>query len=226
MRTLFILFIFSFATITLQAQAFNYQNDYKKLLAQSKDKNDALHYPKLLKRFLQNDTTLKNYDMLALMIGYTGTKKYKPYAYLGTEDKIYNFNATGKYKQALVVCDTFLKRHPLSVQGLAEKSYAFHKTGQPDSAAVYSRRLQRILIAMSWSGDGLTSETAVFSIGPADGQTFIARYKHGKIGAMTMDKDKQGHVCDVLEATYTEEGKEKTEKFYFIIDHAYKTLKR
>lgn len=50
---------------------FNYQTDFKNILAKTKDKNHKLAYNKLLTRFSALDTTLTDYEVLALLIGFT-----------------------------------------------------------------------------------------------------------------------------------------------------------
>lgn len=49
---------------------FNYQTDFKNILAKAKDKNHKLAYNKLLTRFSALDTTLTDYEV-ALLIGFT-----------------------------------------------------------------------------------------------------------------------------------------------------------
>lgn len=196
---------------------FSYKDDFKKVLARTKDQADDLSYDKLLKRFSVNDTVLTDFEVLALLIGFTDKPDYKPYDDLLTEREIYKLNDEQKYKEALVLASEFLKNHPLSVKALYEKSYALHKLDQQDSATFYLYRGQRIFKAMYFSGDGKTKETPTFALGPADGQDYIYKFAGGDIGTMGSGRDKSGNFLDILEAKF-EDGKSVT--LYFIIQHA------
>lgn len=205
---------------------FDYHKDYKKVLAQTNDTSSHLNYNKLLKRFQKNDTTLTDFEVLALLIGFTDNEHYKPYSYLTTEREIYSLNGKGKYEKALSMCDSFLVNVPVSQQALIEKSYSYHKLGHADSAQYYMWQFRRIMKAMAQSGDGLTPETAFFSLGPADGQNFIIKYLSSDIGSMGSGRDKYGNSVDILETTWKdkESGEQKSRVLYFQIEHASKTM--
>jgi hypothetical protein len=197
--------------------SFNYNSDFKTILAKTRDTASELSYTRLLKRFNKNDTTLSNFEVLALMIGFTDKEEYKPYADLETTTAIYSLNDNGKFEQAMAKADSFLSTHPLSVKALYEKSYAFHKLNNQDSAAVYLIRGIRIFKAMRYSGDGKTVDTPMFALGPTDGQDFIHKALGASIGTMGSSRDKAGNFLDMLEAEYKDG---KTAMFYFIIQHA------
>lgn len=205
---------------------FNYHEDYSEILKKSKDKSSNLHYYKLLSRFQKEDTTLTDYEVLVLLIGFTGNKYFKPYSYLTTERKIYSLNENQNYEEALKMCDSFLSYVPVSQKALIEKSYSLHKLGQADSARFYLRQFNRIMAAMGKSGDGLTPETAFFSLGPADGQNFVKKYLSSGIGMMGSSSDKHGNFVDMLEATWKDKDTDEPQsrKLYFQIEHASKTM--
>lgn len=207
-------------TGTVQAQHFNYHTDYRKVLEQTRNKTDSLYYDNLRQRFLVNDSTMTVYEVLALMIGYTGQPAYRPYEQQRTENRIYKLNNEGQFGEVIRICDSFLAKHPLNQQAIIEKAYAFHKTDQPDSSRFYKEQFGRIMAAMDWSGEGKTPETAMFAIGPADGQNFIRKYYRGNIGITGSDRDEHGNLCDVLEMKFEQDGEEKSTILYFVIEHA------
>lgn len=215
-QTIVIFLLLSIEQVSF-GQTFNYNEDFAKILARTKDQNDSLSYDKLLKRFQVNDTTLSDYQVLALLIGFTDKKEYKPYSDLDTERKIFDLNGDGKYKEALDSATVFLKTHPLSVKALFEKSYSFHKLGAVDSARYYAYKGRRIFDAMFFSGNGTTIETPTFALGPADGQDFIYKYVGADIGMMASGSDEHGNFIDILEAEF-DSGKMMT--LYFVIQHA------
>lgn len=213
------LFLFSvtITSIAWSQKPFNYNVDFKNILAKTKDKDDSLNFENNLKRFVVNDTSLTDFEVLSLLIGFTGKPEYKPYADLNTEREIYKLNDEKKFQVALDLANEFLKTHPLSVKALFEKSYSFHKLGSKDSAQFYLYQGHRIFRAMFFSGDGRTVETPTFALGPADGQDYIRKFAGADIGVMGSSRDKSGNFLDTLEAIL-DDGQRV--KLYFIIQHA------
>lgn len=209
--------------IALGQTTFNYNSDFKNILAKTKSPSDNLSYDKLLKRFSVNDTTLSNFEVLALLIAYTDKPEFKPYRDINDERKIFVMNDNGKFQEAIDSANLFLKLHPLSVKVLFEKAYSFHKLGQDDSSHFYYMKGRMIFEAMSYSGNGKSPETPIFALGPADGQDYIYKYVDSKIegasiGVMGSGSDKNGNFLDILEVV-PKDGSAPY-KLYFIIQHA------
>ena len=223
MKNILIIMLLISAISVFGQTTFNYKNDFKKILERTNDANDNLSYNKLLKRFIVNDTTLTDFEVLALLIGFTDKPEYKPYLDLHTERKIYDINDKGKFQEALDSANLFLNTHPFSVKVLFEKAYSFHKLEQEDSAAFYSFKGRRIFKAMSFTGNGKSPETPTFALGPADGQDYIKKfigYQIGgaKIGKMGSGSDKNGNFLDILEVVPKDGSVPYS--LYFIIQHA------
>jgi hypothetical protein len=195
---------------------FSYNEDFKKILAQTKDSKDSLFYDKLVKRFTSNDSTLSTAEILALMIGFTDKPAYRPFRDLDTEREVYRINNTGKYHDALELENQFLKDHPVSVKTIYEKSYTFFKLGYEDSSSYYLFQQQRIFAAMYYSGVGASEAKAIFALGPADGQDFVTKFVGAKIKSMNSDVGQDGNYYDAIEAQL-DDGLVIT--FYFIIQH-------
>lgn len=216
-KTIGLLLLITTGQIVYGQTTFNYKDDFKKVLNKTKDPNNNLSYEKLLKRFSANDTTLTDFEVLALLIGFTDKPEYKPYDDLRTEREIYKLNGEKKYQEGLDKANDFLKTHPVSLKALFEKSYSFHKLEQKDSAEYYMYQGQRIFKAMYFSGNGKTKDTPTFALGPADGQDYIYKFVGADIGTMGSGSDKNGNFLDILEAKF-EDGQ--TVTLYFIIQHA------
>lgn len=215
----FITIVLLFVIMSIFGQeTFNYNKDFKLILAKTKDKADRLSYDKLLIRFKSNDTALTDYEALALLIGFTNMPAYKPYSDLGIERAIYDLNGEGKYKAALSLADSFLRTHPLSEKALFEKAYSYHKLSNEDSAKYYVYQGQKIFSAMYFSGNGQSPDTPTFALGPADGQDYIRKFVGASIGIMGSGRDKDGNFLDILEAK--PKGTTKSVNLYFIIQHA------
>lgn len=153
--------------------AFNYQRDFRMILDKTKDKGSDLYYQKLLIRFLNNDSSLTRAETLALMIGFTEQRNYKPYKNLTVEQEIFDLNEEGDYEEALSMSKTYLQKNPLSLRILKERSYSYHQLRKRDSAEYFMNQVEKIMNAMIYSGKGKTPETAIFSLGLIDGEHFI-----------------------------------------------------
>lgn len=216
-KTFGLLLIILLGQITIGQAKFNYQDDFKQILRQTKEPTNDLAFEKLLQRFQVNDTTMTDYEVLALMIGFTDKAAYKPYKDITTEREIYSLNEDEKYQEAIDKGLKFIETNPLSVKVLFELAYAYKQLADEDRAKFYFYKGQRIFEAMFYSGDGATMENAAFALGPADGQDFIYKFVGAKIGTMGSGRDKSGNFIDILEAKF-EDGK--VMNLYFSIQHA------
>ncbi len=213
-KLLFLVLLFSLFQSYGQDK-FNYNSDFKKILAATKDSNSTLFYPKLLKRFNTNDSTLTDNEVLSLMIGFTDNPLYRPYATIDDERDILNLVSEKKYKQALNKCNDLLKTNPLNYSALMEKGFALWKLND-DSMAFHKSKYLKIYSAIKSSGDGSRSN-AYFVLSPIDGQTLIRYVWQGSIGIMGSASDPNGNFLDMLEMK--KEGEEPW-KLYFNIQHA------
>jgi hypothetical protein len=197
---------------------FSYTTDFDTILKRTKISTDQLYYEKLLPRFQKNDTSLTDFEVLALMIGFTDKPDYKPYQDINTEREIYVYNDDRKYTLALSFARNFLQTHPLNVKVLYEVSYSFNQLNQKDSANYYLYRARKILKAMQFSGSGTTAQSPIFALGPSDGQTYILKHLGAKIGTMGSGTDEHGNFLDMLEAEF--DANQEAVTYYFIIQHA------
>lgn len=229
MKTLFIvLFLIgtSLSQVHAQSMDFNYHRDFKNILEQTQNPKSDLNYDKLFPRYWNDDTTLTHYEMLALLIGFTSSEHFRPYSYLSTERWIYDLNEEEKFDEAIAACDSFLSFVPFSQRALYEKAYAFHRLEQKDSSKAYFKKFERIMVAMIESGDGLTPETAHFSLGPTDGQNLIRKVYRAGIGTMGSGSDEHGNFVDILEMVWEDKdtGERRSRDLFFQIQHATNTM--
>ncbi|MGG9963522.1 DUF4919 domain-containing protein [Ferruginibacter sp. SUN106] len=214
--SLIIVFLFGNFLLCAAQEKFLYTKDFKIILAKTKDAGSNLFYDKLLKRFQADDSTLTRPEILSLLIGFTDKPAYKPYTVLETERLIYKLNDDGKFKAAHDTAVILLKTYPLSYQGLKELSYSYSKLDKADSAEYTLNLVAKIMSAMMYSGDGRSAETAMFALGPADGQHLITGAGLS-LGSMGSGRDKSGNFLDMLQAV-TKEGDKI--QMYFNIQHA------
>lgn len=200
--------------------AFNYKKDFAAIQERTKDKNDKLFYDNQLKRFLHNDATQTEFDVLALMIGFTAKPQYNPNKSMFRESIIDQLNDEQKYPEALDVANKYLKTNPVSVRAIFGKSFALLKLQQKDSADHYFKQWQKILKAMFLSGKGTSVNDATFAMGPEDGKLFITRFIGATISDVRAGKDADGNAVAIYDAILDK----KKLTLYFMIQHAAKIM--
>ncbi|MDX2361470.1 MAG: DUF4919 domain-containing protein [Crocinitomicaceae bacterium] len=221
----FVLFVTALLTLSPtvfgQEFEFNYQTDYIVILEQTNDSLNGLYYDKLLARFQNNDTTLTDYEVLTLLIGFTDNENYKPYSYKKIEAEIYELNDNGEHEEALAICDSILTLFPVSQQALIEKSYAHHKLNNHEQSDKYFWQYKRIMMAMAQSGNGLSDETAFLSLSQVACQNFMREHVQSRIDDMSSETgfDQYRNIDDLLNLfeEYERAGKKMTAWLYFQI---------
>ena len=225
MKTILIL-LFALAAFPVAGQefSFTYHSDYPKLLARTQARSDKLYYPELVKRFVRNDSTLTDFEVLALLIGFTADKNYRAYPDLEVERKLYDLNDQGRFREAVRKGRSFNKTHPLNQMTLIELSFAYNQLHMPDSSVYFGRQFHRVMDAMAMSGSGMHPDSALFSLTPVDGQNFILKYLRADVGTMGSGTDSHGDFLDILEYISEEEGAKLP--LYFNIQHASGQVKK
>jgi hypothetical protein len=218
-------FLIPFLTITLFTignkvfgQNFNYHKEFKDILKKSMDKSNSYHFSKLLERFNKNDPSLSNKEIIALQIGFTADKNYKPYKTIDKERAIQKLISSKEYTKAIEQCDELLKTNPINFTALMEKGYAFMKLNREDKSYSKEKSL-KIIQSIIWSGDG-SSMNPYFVLGPRDGQILIKYVWGNSIGMMGSGEDVNGYFCDILSMNL----KDGEKQLYFNIDHATKKM--
>jgi hypothetical protein len=217
-RFALIVTIFALLAVNATAQEFSYSRDFPVLQKRSLDAADQLYFPKLLGRFHANDTTLTNSEVLALLIGFTNDPHYDPYGDVDISTRVFRLNAAGAYEAALTLADSFLVTHPVDQQTLIEKAYALYKLREETESRRFLFRFRAIMKAMDHSGNGRSLATAIFALGPIDGQNYIHKFLGWHVGRMGSGYDKEHHFIDILDAV-SKENKD-TLTYYFNVDHA------
>ncbi|MEW7289369.1 DUF4919 domain-containing protein [Aquimarina sp. 2304DJ70-9] len=212
-KNILILLLF-IANSSFSQNMFNYHKDFETILRQSQDSTSVLYYPKLLERFNDNDDTLTNSDIIALLIGHTTEENYKPYKTLKTEREIHKLVKLEKFDQAIIKSDSLLKINPLNFSALMEKSYSYMKLEKPNSE-FHKKKFMKIVYSIMSSGDG-TIKNPYFVLNPSDGATLIKYILGGKIGITGSGDDSNGYFLDILEMI----SKKETKTLHFNINHA------
>jgi len=220
MKLRFIIFTLLISTSVFGQERidFDYSRDYERILAETKVDTSNINFEKLFSRYLRVDSTLTNYEMIALQIGYTDNENYWPYQDIEIEREIWDLNEQGKYKKAIMKCNVLLKNNPFNLIGNREKSYAYRKLGQQDSSKVYINKFDLVTLSCLSSGDGKSYETSWFVLSPADGQWIIKLAFQSSICSMGSGRDNNGNFHDILGIQFKDS--EDCMDLFFNIEHA------
>lgn len=144
---------FGKAPISGHPKAIDYlaATDFENLIKQTENKKSEFFYKKLLKKFNDNDI-LTDEQVYMLLIGFTNEEAYKPYGQQAEE--IYKLNSAGNFKEAIKKAEELLITNPLLPSIYAELIYSNRKIGEYQVAENYQSKLQSILNAMIYTGDG------------------------------------------------------------------------
>lgn len=138
---------------TNQSKASDYSKitDFENLESQTKDRKSPFFYKSLLDKF-NNDQELSDEQVYMLLIGFTLQKDYMPYGDISQE--IFKLIDLGKFDEAIKKANNLMKTNPLVPSLYKEIIFALRKINEKALAEKYQRKLQIILNAMLYTGDG------------------------------------------------------------------------
>lgn len=106
------------------------------------------------KRLEMLDTTLTSEEILSQTIAFQKAAAYNPGRLDKMAKKMYKYNESGKYKNALLTGKKILKVTPNNITALKECSFAFSRLQQKDSTKLYFTMMVKCIEAAQSSGDG------------------------------------------------------------------------
>lgn len=197
--------------------------DFRAMTENVTDSLNKCYYPKLLKRFLDNDGNLDANELMLLNHGYTQEPSYEPYRSFQNEADMYCLFSKKKYKEAIEAGKKYLETNPVSLLGNWIMAMAFKGLGDMEMNKNYEHKYQNMLSAIMETGDGGSFQDAFIVINPIDAYRVI---KHlGYIfKSRGFEFDFNFYAYDVM--TVIAMGGEKTEekKLYFNITMPFSTL--
>ncbi len=137
--------------------------EIKLAVFESKSEN---HYPKLLKRYCDNDSTLTLQQMRYLYYGYTLQEDFIPYQQTDhglyeTRQKLTRKNIdTQTCHVAIEQAQKVLDNNPFDIPAISTIAIGYLQLGDTIHYTLWNNRLQGIFDAILSTGDGETPETA------------------------------------------------------------------
>ena len=208
--TLFLIGINSFA----QEESSFKIPDYKAIEKAIKDKKSSYYYPKLMERFVSNDTLLTNEDYQHLYLGYVFQPGYNAFWKSPDELKLREFYGKEKlevkdYDEIIKLANHSISDFPFDLRQLNFLSYVYHLKGDDKSADMASLKFHKIINAILSTGDGKQCESGFHVI--------LVEHEYVLLNVFEIEANSQALVgnCDYLSF---EKGKYNVDGIYFNIE--------
>jgi len=210
----FLILFVSIATLSIAQRQPIVPPNYNGLRGTIFNETSDYYYPKLMQRFLANDTTMTTDQMRVLYYGYTLQKEYRPY-YHNAKDSLLATYAR-KVNKTPADCDTIIRLttqslsvFPLDLYKLNQLAYAYHMVGRNDLAHLYTLKAKQLATAIFSTGDGRTQMTAWHVISVSDEYELIYL-----LGLFPIDQRFVYSDCDFISVA---KNRMKINGFYFNI---------
>lgn len=189
--------------------------DMEAIKAAVTDPHSKYYYPKLMDKYLANETIMGLQDYRHLYLGYMFQEDYNPYRHSEFGNKIEPLYYKDKHTRAEL--DTIIKYaelslddNPFDLRQLNFLIYALRSRGKVNTANIWQYRMNHILEAILSTGTGLDTANAWYVINPeheyniinfmsgiADSQEFVQPYyDYVKIKPMS-DKSPEGYYFNI-----------------------------
>lgn len=168
-------------SVSLMAQTEEEAPDYTKIARDINNRDSELYYPRLIRRFAANDTTLSLEDYRTLYYGFTMQEDYDPYRVSPYAIKLKEFSTADSI--SLNACDSIVKYglkavadFPFDIRSMNLLIYGYKCKKDEEQRRIWTERLKNIIDAIISSGDGETEESAFHVIYPAHEYDIINRF--------------------------------------------------
>lgn len=177
------------------------------------DSSGQYYYPKLLKRFLDADTTLTDEELVLLEYGYTLQPSYAPYAQSMVEDSLYDDIKKQEYQKALQRGAGYLRTNPVSLRGNLAMAFLFKQLDNPAKREAYVTHAVQIVRAILSSGSGTSVDSAFIVINVQDEYTVLNILGYS-VTMQSLVSDSTGRPYDMMKTVADNDTTEKR-VFYF-----------
>lgn len=150
--------------------------DFDRIKAETLNPESQYYYPKLLKSFLSNDTTMTDDGYHYLYYGTMFQEDYNPYrpnpfqAELKATEPLYFKHGThsrSEKRQIRELAVKMLANNPLHLTQLMYLVYSYEQEGKFNHAKIWKHKLDHLLLTISRSGTGADPEHAFVVVYPS-----------------------------------------------------------
>jgi hypothetical protein len=189
--------------------------DFEKWTHLVNDSSSHYRYASLLPRFLQDDSTLSDDDLVLLCHGYTLLPGYAPLAQSMSEDSLYKMNNANAYSSTLASGSAYLTTNPVSIRGHLAMVVASRELGRSEDFRRYQFRLIRLVRAVLSTGSGKSIDSAIAVVNASDEYTLLS-YLGLRSSKQSLLYGKKGKVYDKLEVAPLDDSSDKRDIFFDI----------
>ena len=173
MKKILCILLITNSLINIYAQDSSFTKpDYDLIKSKTADKNAATYYPKLIKRYNENDTTLTSDEYRLLYYGFLYENGSSPYTIIAYDDSVKSIlqqKSLGAGDTVLLIAyeKKILEQSPFSLRNLNILSYAYYKKGDPISTLI-NFKIRSIAQTVLSTGDGKTVNSGYHVIAISD----------------------------------------------------------
>ena len=144
--------------------------DYRAIRTSIQNSKGPNYYPQLMRRYLQNDTTLTIEQYRALYYGYTLQEDYVPYqrehkALTDIRQRLVDTKGDSKVcREALKVSEAALADNPFDMLAISTMAFSFQQLKDTINYARWEDKQNSLLDAIVSSGDGEDEGSAIHVI--------------------------------------------------------------
>ncbi len=155
--------------------------DLEAIARESVDENSRYFYPKLLKEFNANDTTMTDEDFQYFYYGTLFQEDYDPYRdHMKPETlerlaPLFNKKSwtRAERKQILDFANECLADNPINLRQLTNRIFVYEQNGKYDLAKIWQYKLNHLLLVIASSGTGVDADNAWTIVYPHDEYDFL-----------------------------------------------------
>lgn len=180
-RILTLLSLFLLSTTALLAQSEVEAPNYKAINKQTADASSPLYYPRLMNRYLANDTTLVLEEYRALYYGFPAQEDYDPYRISPYNEKLKEFTVGDTITAG--VCDSIVAYglkavadFPFDLRAMNMLIYGYQCLHDEAQSRIWTMKMTGILDAIISSGNGEKKESAYYVIYMPHEYDIISRF--------------------------------------------------
>lgn len=181
--------------------------NYELIERQIADKKSDCYYPKLVKRFLKADTTLRLNQLTAFYYGYCYQDDYSPYRHLDEESEIYKLLDADNpdWKQVFKLADKAVKKKPTELTMLYWKAVAAQRL-YGESHRAFDAIWQFYALLGTVYNTGTGSTYAPLYISSVSHAYFIMSFNNLKHTSQALGQSASGNLCDIYELEPNDSG--------------------
>jgi hypothetical protein len=153
--------------------------DYASIKQMTQDPNSIFYYPKIFKKYMENDTTLSLRDYRMLYYGYVFQDGYSRDGMKTSEDdsikQIFDKGELTQQdlKDIIRLGIAYLHKVPFDLKRLNLVFVAAKESGDEATAQLYLSKVRMLALTVLTSGNGLSEETPFFVISKSDENAMI-----------------------------------------------------